>query len=88
MVNPVSWSQMAWHKFFPTETIKELKAPYLVITAENAFTREGAEMMYANANEPKELYVVKTAKHSDMYDVEEYVLENIEQIKAFFEKYL
>ena len=52
------------------------------------FTREGAEMMYANANEPKELYVVKTAKHSDMYDVEEYVLENIEQIKAFFEKYL
>lgn len=88
MVNPVSWSQMAWHKFFPTETIKELKAPYLVITAENAFTREGAEMMYANANEPKELHVVKTAKHSDMYDVEEYVLENIEQIKAFFEKYL
>ena len=88
MVNPVSWSQMAWHKFFPTKTIKELKAPYLVITAENAFTREGAEMMYANANEPKELYVVKNAKHSDMYDVEEYVLENIEQIKAFFEKYL
>ena len=45
-------------------------------------------MMYANANEPKELHVVKNAKHSDMYDVEEYVLENIEQIKAFFEKYL
>jgi len=24
---------------------------YLVITAENAFTKEGAEMMYANAND-------------------------------------
>ena len=61
---------------------------YLVITADNAFTKEGAEMMYANANEPKELYVVKNAKHSDMYDVEEYVLENIGQINKFLEKYL
>lgn len=39
-------------------------------------------------NEPKELYVVKDAKHSDMYDVEEYVLENIDQIKKFLGKYL
>ncbi len=88
MVNPVSWSQLSWHKFFPTETIKELKVPYLVITAENAFTKEGAEQMYANANEPKELYVVKNAKHSDMYDIEEYVNENIEQIVKFLGKYL
>lgn len=88
MVDPVSWSQMSWHTFFPTETIKELKVPYLVITAENAFTREGAEQMYANANEPKELYVVKEAKHSDMYDVEPYVSENMEQITKFLEKYL
>ena len=62
MVNPVSWSQLSWHKFFPTETIKELKVPYLIITAENAFTKEGAEQMYANANEPKELYVVKNSR--------------------------
>ena len=88
MVNPVSWSQLSWHKFFPTETIKELKVPYLVITAENAFTKEGAEQMYANANEPKELYVVKNAKHSDMYDIEDYVNENIEQIVKFLGKYL
>ena len=88
MVNPVSWSQLSWHKFFPTETIKELKVPYLIITAENAFTKEGAEQMYANANEPKELYVVKNAKHSDMYDIEDYVNENIEQIVKFLGKYL
>ena len=88
MVNPVSWSQLAWHKFNPVETVKELKAPYLVITAENAFTRQGAEQMYANANEPKELYVVKDAKHSDLYDVEPCVTEALEHIEKFFAKYL
>ena len=88
MVNPVSWSQLAWHKFNPVETVKELKAPYLVITAENAFTRQGAEQMYANANEPKELYVVKGAKHSDLYDVEPCVTEALKQIEKFFAKHL
>lgn len=88
MVNPVSWSQLAWHQFNPIETVKELKAPYLVITAENAFTRQGAEQMYANANEPKELYVVKGAKHSDLYDVEPCVTEALEQIEKFFAKHL
>lgn len=88
MVNPVSWSQLAWHKFNPVETVRELKAPYLVITAENAFTRQGAEQMYANANEPKELYVVKDAKHSDLYDVEPCVTEALEHIEKFFAKYL
>lgn len=88
MVDPVSWSQMSWHTFFPTETIKELHVPYMIITAENAFTREGAEQLYANANEPKELHVVKEAKHSDMYDVEPYVTENLETVKRFLEKYL
>lgn len=88
MVNPVSWSQLAWHQFNPIETVKELKAPYLVITAENAFTRQGAEQMYANANEPKELYVVKGAKHSDLYDVEPCVTEALKQIEKFFAKHL
>lgn len=88
MVNPVSWSQLAWHQFNPIETVKELKAPYLVITAENAFTRQGAEQMFANANEPKELYVVKGAKHSDLYDVEPCVTEALKQIEKFFAKHL
>lgn len=88
MVNPVSWSQLAWHQFNPIETVKELKAPYLVITAENAFTRQGAEQMFANANEPKELYVVKGAKHSDLYDVEPCVTEALKQIEKFFARHL
>lgn len=88
MVNPVSWSQIAWHSFHPTETIKELKAPYMVITSENAFSKAGAEDMYKNANEPKEYHVVKEAKHSEMYDIEKYVMENLELIQNFFNKYL
>lgn len=88
MVNPVAWSQISWHKFHPTETIKELKVPYLVITAENAFTRQGAEELYQNANEPKEFYMVKGARHFEMYDLEPYVSENMEQILKFFQKYL
>ena len=39
----VTWSQLSWHKFHPTEIIKNLHKPYLVITAENAFTRPGSE---------------------------------------------
>lgn len=54
----VSWSQMTWHQFLPTEIVKQLRQPYLVITAENAFTRPGAEQMYLNAaSEVKELQV-------------------------------
>ena len=45
----VTWSQLSWHQFHPTEIIKALHKPYLVITAEKAFTRPGAEEMYANA---------------------------------------
>ena len=59
-----------------------------MITAENAFTRPGAEEMYANAPGPKEFHMVKGASHFEMYDVEPYVLENIDAIIKFFNKYL
>lgn len=84
----VTWSQLEWHKFHPTEIIKKLHKPYLVITAENAFTRPGAEEMYENAPGPKEFHMVKGASHFEMYDVEPYVLENIDVICNFFNKYM
>ncbi len=84
----VTWSQLSWHKFHPTEIIKGLHKPYLVITAENAFTRPGAEEMYANAPGPKEFHMVKGASHFEMYDGEPYVLENIGVICNFLNKYL
>ena len=84
----VTWSQLSWHKFHPTDIIKNLHKPYLVITSENAFTRPGAEEMYANAPGPKEFHMVKGASHFEMYDGEPYVLENIDAIVNFFNKYL
>lgn len=88
MVNPVSWSQISWHKFHPTESIKDLHVPYMVITAENAFTRQGAELMFKNANEPKEFHIVAQARHFDMYDLQPYVNENLSYICEFLDKYL
>ena len=80
----VSWSQMTWHQFLPTEIVKQLRQPYLVITAENAFTRPGAEQMYQNAaSEVKELQVIAGATHFDMYDLEEYVTQNLQHIERF-----
>jgi fermentation-respiration switch protein FrsA (DUF1100 family) len=83
-----AWSQLAWHKFHPTETVKELKVPYLVIAGEKAFTREGSELMFKNAPEPKFFHLTKGASHFEMYDMEKYVNENIEEILKFFENFL
>lgn len=84
----VTWSQLEWHKFHPTEIVRNLHKPYLVITAENAFTRPDAEEMFANAPGPKEFHLVKGASHFEMYDGEPYVLENIDVICQFFDKYM
>lgn len=88
MVNIVAWSQLSWHSFFPTEIIKQIKVPYMVITGENAFTRPGAEEMYKNAPVEKELHVVKGASHFEMYDYEDYVNENVGHIVSFLQKHL
>ena len=89
MVEMVAWSQLTWRSFLPTEIIKGFTKPYLVITAENAFTRPGAEEMYKNAaSEQKEFFMVKEASHFEMYDHEEYVMQNLEQIEMFLKKYL
>ena len=72
------------HNFLPTEIVKQLHQPYLVITAENAFTRPGAEQMFQNAaSEVKELQVIAEATHFDMYDLEEYVTQNLQHIERF-----
>ena len=88
MVEMVAWSQLTWHNFLPTEIIKDFHKPYLIITSENAFTRQGAELMYQNAAGPKEFHMVKDALHFEMYDHEDYVMENLEHIEAFLKKYL
>lgn len=42
--------------------------PILFVTGENAHSKAFSETAYANAAEPKELYVVSDANHVDLYD--------------------
>ena len=84
MVEMPTWSQLTWHQFHPTEIIRDFRKPYLVITGEQAFTRPGAELMYQNAaSKVKELHVIPGALHFEMYDHEEYVMQNLSLIERF-----
>ena len=60
------------------EELLKMKADY----------ENGAELMYQNAAGPKEFHLVKDALHFEMYDHEDYVMENLEHIETFFKKYL
>ena len=80
----VGYSELSWVDFHPAQWISQLKAPYLVITSTNAWTRSGAESMYNNATSDKEFHMVEGAGHFDMYDLEPYVTENVETILDFF----
>ncbi|KRN98861.1 alpha/beta hydrolase [Companilactobacillus kimchiensis] len=83
----VSWSQLDWQKFHPTEIVKDLKQPYLMICGENAFTRPGAEVMFKNAgSENKKLVIIPKARHFDLYDGEDYVPTAIENITEFLKE--
>ena len=89
MVEMPTWSQLTWHQFHPTEIIRDFRKPYLVITGEQAFTRPGAELMYQNAaSEVKELHVIPGALHFEMYDYEEYVMQNLALIEKFLKENL
>lgn len=81
----ITWSQITWSKFHPNELAKGLTLPLLVIVGENAFTRQGAEIMYQNAaSKDKKLVQIKGARHFDMYDGAEYALPAIDAILEFF----
>lgn len=83
----VTWSELSWRKFFPAEEVKKLNTPFLVIAGENAFTRQGAELMHQNAKtNKKELLIVSKSRHFDLYDKEEYVNQAIAKILEFFKK--
>ena len=57
---------MNFYSFNDIETISP--RPLLFITGENAHSREFSEDAYKRAFEPKELYVVPSAGHVDLYD--------------------
>jgi fermentation-respiration switch protein FrsA (DUF1100 family) len=72
----------------PVDAVKELHVPLFLLhgTADTNIKPISSEMIFRNANEPKELWLVPGATHSDMAQVggEMYA----QRIVAFFEKYL
>lgn len=60
--------------------------PILFVTGENAHSKMFSETAYANAAEPKELYVVPGANHVDLYDDTEKI--PFDKLEDFFKKNL
>ncbi len=84
----LSWSIDKWTGFDPVKEASKLSQPYLVITAEKAFTLEMAKALYQSAGGQKSFYELKNARHFDMYDLDPYVSEALDQIKPFLKKNL
>ena len=76
-------------KYNVVSIMKDMKKPYLVITGENAWTREAStEVFNAVPHTQKAMYVIPEASHFDMYDLAPFVSEAFEFIIPFFNKNL
>lgn len=85
----VAWSQLELVKYNVTNIMKDMKKPYLVITGENAWSRESStEIFDAVPHENKQMHVIPEASHFDLYDLAPFVSEAFEFIIPFFEKNL
>lgn len=85
----VAWSQLELVKYNVINIMKDMKKPYLVITGENAWSRESStEVFDAVPTDEKEMHVIPEAGHFDLYDLAPYVSEAFEYIIPFFEKNL
>ena len=79
--------QTAQMCFFPLITVKWISPrPVLFIAGENAHTRKFSEEAYNEAEEPKELYIVPSANHVDLYDRTDKI--PFDKITEFFQKAL
>ena len=68
---------------FPSnEHIAEIGRPLLFIAGEDAHSLGYSQTAYANASEPKELYIVPGANHVDLYDQVDKI--PFDKIEAFF----
>ncbi|KRN28683.1 hypothetical protein IV38_GL000886 [Lactobacillus selangorensis] len=85
----VAWSQLELAKYNVPNIMKDMKKPYLVITAENAWSKDSSTEDYnAVPGDNKEMHVIPEAGHFDMYDLAPYVKEAFDYIKPFFAKNL
>lgn len=85
----VAWCQLELVKYNVVSIMKDMKKPYLVITGENAWSREAStEVFNAVPHTQKQMYVIPEASHFDMYDLAPFVSEAFELIIPFFAQYL
>lgn len=85
----VAWSQLELVKYNVTNIMKDMQKPYLVITGENAWSREAStEVFAAVSHDNKEMHVIPEASHFDMYDLAPFVSEAFDFILPFFGKNL
>lgn len=72
----------------PLEAVKEVHVPVFILhgTADSLIKYRYSEMVFANANDPKELWLIPGAQHNDMAEIggEEYQ----RRVLGFFERYL
>ncbi|HYI96119.1 MAG TPA: alpha/beta hydrolase [Bryobacteraceae bacterium] len=82
--HPTLTSNAKFMNFYPLNDIETISPrPMLFITGDVAHSREFSEDAYERAAEPKELYVVPTAGHVDLYDR---VNGSLPQAKTGYEK--
>ena len=85
----VAWSQLELVKYNVVNIMKDMQKPYLVVTGENAWSRQSStEVFDAVPHDDKEMVVIPEASHFDMYDLYPYVDMAFEHIAPFFAKNL
>lgn len=85
----VAWSQLELVKYNVVNIMREMRKPYLVITGENAWSREAStELFKAVPHSDKQMHIIPEAGHFDLYDLAPFVSEAFEIIIPFFHKKL
>lgn len=85
--HPTLTSNVKFMNFYPFNDIETISPrPLLFITGDQAHSREFSEDAYKRAAEPKELYMVPTAGHVDLYD--RVNLIPFDKLASFFKQYL
>ncbi|WP_372776402.1 alpha/beta hydrolase [Mangrovibacterium sp.] len=75
--------------FYPLDHIETVSPrPILFIIGEKADSRFFADEAYSKAIEPKELFIVPGANHTDLYDQQKYMAVEFKKLDEFFSKYL
>lgn len=85
--HPTFTSNIKFLNFYPFEDIETISPrPMLFITGDQAHSKEFSEDAYQRASEPKELYLVPSAGHVDLYDRVELI--PFDKLTSFFKTHL